>query len=185
MIKIISSLATVFFLSAPAFAQEFAATLGVQQTTADSNLSGVSVDGKLNFRAGALIGFELVDKVKFRSGLIYTQRHFDVKAGTATLEYKFDYFDVPALVQYNFSEMIGLFGGLNFGININDDVTYPAGTTATDPDAEKLIPLMTLGVNLMFNDMIGFDFYFERGMGKLAKNLENYSTFGGNFIYWF
>lgn len=185
MIKIFSSLATVLLLSVPAWGQEFAATLGVHQTTADSNVSGTSVDGKLGFKAGALVGFELVDKVKFRSGLVYNQRHFDVKVGTNTLEYKFDYFDIPALAQYNVNEMFGLFGGLNFAVNINDDVSYPATMTSADPKAEKMIALLNLGVNLMFNDMIGFDFYYERGMGKLAKDLESYSTFGGNFIYWF
>lgn len=168
-----------------AWGQEWAATIGVHQTTADSNVNGSSIDGKLNFKAGALLGFELNEQTKFRTGFLYNQRYFDVKTGGQKFKYEFSYFDVPANVQYNLNEMVGLFGGLVIAVNMSDSVEGPAGVTVGDPDAEKMMALMNLGVNLMFNDMIGFDFYYERGMGRIAEGVENFSTFGGNFIYWF
>lgn len=168
-----------------AWGQEWAATIGVHQTTADSNETGATVDGKLNYKVGALLGFELAEKTKFRTGFLYNQRHIDKTLAGQKFEYKFSYVDIPANLQYNINEMVGFFGGLVIAVNVGDDVDGPAGVTVVDPDAEKMIAIMNLGVNLMFNDMIGFDFYYERGMGRFAKGLENHSTFGGNFIYWF
>lgn len=184
MLKHLCIFTLVFGLATPAFAQEFGGLLGVHQTTADTDATNTTVDGKLGFKAGVLIGFELVDQMKFRSGLLYNQRHIETKLGTTTTDVNFAYLDIPANVQFNFNEMFGIFGGLTFAINVNDDVKPSAGT-ANDPDADKMIPLLDLGVNLMFQDMIGFDFYYQRGLGGFARSLENHSTFGGNFIYWF
>ena len=182
-------LATAFVcvsvLSSPVMAQEFGATIGIHQTTADSNTSGATVDGKMNFKLGGLVAFELIDQLRFRSGLIYNQRHFEVGTGGNTFEYNFAYFDVPINVQYNFNDTVGLFGGLIVAVNSSDDVEAPAGLTATDPDAEDMVPILNLGVNLLFQDMVGFDIFYERGMGKFADSLENFSTFGLNFNYWF
>ncbi len=185
MLKYLCILASVLTLATPAFAQEFGGLLGVHQTTADTDAANTTVDGKLGFKAGVLIGFELVEKLKFRSGLLYNQRHIETKTGGTTAEFNFAYLDIPANVQFNINEMFGLFGGLTFAVNVNDDVKLSTGGTAGDPDADKMIPLLDLGVNLMFQDMIGFDFYYQRGLGGFADSLENHSTFGGNFIYWF
>lgn len=185
MLKHLCIVAVALLVGAPAGAQEFGGVLGVHQTTADTDTNGTSVDGKLGFKAGGLIAFELVERMKFRSGLLYSQRHIETKNALITNEVNFAYLDIPANVQFNFNEMFGVFGGLTFAINVNDDVKVSAGGTATDPEADKMIPLLDLGVNMMFQDMIGFDFYYQRGLGGFAKSLENHSTFGGNFIYWF
>lgn len=168
--------------SVPAFAQEFGAALGFHQTTADTDTTGASIDGVLGFKVGALVGMEMSEGLKFRSGLLYSQRHVESKFGTSKTKINFDYIDIPANVQYNVNEMFGLFGGLTFAINVADEVKPAPGT---DIDAKKILPLLDLGVNLTFSDMFGFDFYYQRGMGGIANNLENYSTFGGNFLLWF
>lgn len=172
------------FVAFPTWAQEYGAVAGFHRTTADSNTNGVSVEGKLNFKAGLAVGFELVEKTKFRTGFIFNQRHIDVTSSGVSLGYKFDYIDIPANVQYNFNEMVGVFGGLTIAALVNDKVDG-AGSSSVDPKAESLIPILNLGVNFLFDDMIGFDLYYERGMGRFAQNLENHATYGGNFIYWF
>lgn len=178
-------LAFILIFSSLAWGQEWGASIGVHQTTADSNQTGSSVDGKLNYKVGALVGFELNEQTKFRSGVLFNQRQFDVSNSLGKFDYKFAYIDVPANVQYNFNEMVGLFGGLVIAMNVSDDVDGPAGVTVSDPGAESMIAILNMGVNLTFNDMIGFDFYYERGMGRFANGLENHSTFGGSFLYWF
>ncbi len=182
MIKYILILVSMAAFSAPALAQEFGATLGFHQTTADTDATGTSIDGKLNFKAGMLIGMEMADKFKFRSGLIFSQRHIDATNSGFKTKVQLDYLDIPANVQYNFNEMFGLFGGMTFALNIADSYKPDPGV---DQDVTKLIPLLDLGVNLTFSDMFGFDFYYQRGLGGFAKSLENHSTFGGNFILWF
>ncbi len=174
-------IAAALMISPFAQAQEFGVLLGVHQTTADANSTGTSVDGVFNFKAGLAVGLALSDTAKFRTGLLYNQRHIELNTAGFKTKVNFDYFDVPALVQFNVNEMFGLFGGLVVGINVNDE-TKPK---LQDVDAKGLIPLLNLGVNLMFQDLIGFDVYYERGLGEFANNLENYGTFGANFIYWF
>lgn len=185
MTKNILVLAITMMISPLASAQEFGALLGVHQTTADSDMNGVSIDGKFNFKMGVLAAFELTDGAKFRSGLLYNQRRFESKSGGLSTDVNFDYFDVPALIQYNPNDMFGFFGGLVVAVNVNDDVETPAGVAVTDSDADTLIPLLSVGVNFTFDDMIGFDVYYERGLGGFAESLENYSTYGANFLYWF
>ncbi|NJL25003.1 MAG: porin family protein [Calothrix sp. SM1_5_4] len=169
---------------AAALAQEYNFTVGVHQTTADSGVAGASTDGKFNFKAGLGMAFELADGMHFRTGAIYNQRHFDEKTSFKR-EVNFDYIDVPANFQYGFNDMFALFGGLIVGINVNDDTDVPRGITVTDPEAKGLVPLINLGANFLFNDMVGFDLYYERGLGDFAEELKDYSSFGGNFLYWF
>lgn len=186
MIKSLLILATGLMMAGAANAQEFGGLLGVHQTTADTDVAGASIDGQFNFKAGLLVNFGLNDMAKFRTGLLYNQRHVEMKAsGTKVAEINFNYLDVPALFQYNMNEMFGLFGGLVVGINAGDDVKWSPGVTASKADKKGLIPLIQVGANVTFDDMIGFDLYYERGMGEYADHLKDFSTFGANFIYWF
>ncbi|MBX3023063.1 MAG: PorT family protein [Bdellovibrionales bacterium] len=183
--KILLAISAVF-ISFAAQAQEYGFLAGVHQTTASTDVNGASTDGKFGFKAGLTMGFELAPLMKFRTGAIYNQRHFEVKAGATTVEWNFDYLDVPALFQYNINETFGLFGGLNIGININDRTNIkPSVAVTPDNEANGLIPLVQVGGNFLFEDMIGFDVYYERGLGKIGKDVKDFSTFGANFIYWF
>ena len=182
---ILIAFSSLIFSSTVAQAQEFAGVIGIHQVDADTDLTTSSIDGKLNFKAGLGVRFALMENSYFRTGVLYNQRHFEVTSGANDFEYNFDYLDIPATYQFNVNEMFGLFGGLVIGVNINDDVKAPAAAVVTDPDAEAMIPLLTAGVTLMFDDMIGFDFYYERGMGSFADDLETYNSFGANFNYWF
>lgn len=180
-------LMAVLFGSGLVQAQEYGFLAGVHQTTASTDISGATLDGQFNFKAGLTMGFELAPGMRFRTGAIYNQRHVELNYGAGTRKDKvnFDYIDVPANFQYNFNEMVGLFGGLVVGINVSDKIDVPAGVTASSPGANGLIPLADVGVNFLFADMIGFDVYYEQGLGKFADHMKGFSTFGGNFIYWF
>ncbi len=179
-----SALGIMIFWVSGAWAQDMGALLGVHQTSADTSVSGAAVESQFNWRAGLALRLDLVEPIQFRTGLLYTSRAFEVSSGGLKTEYNFAYLDIPALVQYSVQDMLALHGGLIVAANVNDDVDPPSGTTAADPDADALIPLMQLGVTLNFDDMVGFDIYFERGFGSFAKDLKDYSAFGASFIYW-
>jgi hypothetical protein len=170
-------------VSLSAGAQEVGILGGFHSTGADSKTSGTSIDNKVNFRLGVPIAFELVDKTKFRTGFIYTQRHVDVSGANFSGTINYEYIDIPAMLQYQVHEMFGVFGGLTMALNMKKSITGIPGMTKAD-GTESIIPLATVGVTTLFNDMIGFDFYYERGFGKVSKDVENFSTFGANFIYW-
>lgn len=194
--RFIAAGAIGLLISTSAMAQEYGLTIGFQQNSADvENPEGVSgkIDSKLGFSGGGLVAFELVENLKFRSGLIFNQRHIDYKvtspdAAEGKYKLKFDYLDVPVNVQYNFNEMFGVYGGMIMGIKASDSADAPAGLDF-DPDMESLYPLLNVGVNMIFEDMIGFDLFFERGIGEFATgddslSFKDYTTFGARFIYW-
>jgi hypothetical protein len=178
-------LTSLFVSASLAQAQEYGAVVGVHQTTAKATDSAVSTESKLNFKAGLAMAYELIPGGRFKTGAIYNQRHFVMKSAGVETKIQFDYIDVPATFQYNINEMIGFYGGLVIGINVNNRVEVPAGTAFTKPSVEGLYALGTVGANFIFDDMVGFDLYFERGLGKAASSVKDYSTIGGNFIYWF
>lgn len=172
-------------LSATAQAQEYGVFAGVHQTDATTDAANTSLSGQFNWKAGLSANFEMAPQVRFRTGVAYNQRHFKTTAtaGNTSVKvtYKYDYIDVPANFQYNFNDMVGVFAGLVVGININDDTTAPQGSS---PTANGLIPLADVGFNF-YSDPIGFDLYYERGIGKFADHLKDFNTFGGNLIFWF
>jgi hypothetical protein len=180
---------TTFLGAVSVSAQEYGAILGVHQTDADVKSSSEgSVDGKMGFKAGMAITFELGDETRFRTGALFTQRHLEIANGSGIGDTKilFDYIDVPVNLQYNLNDKFGLFGGFTVGVNVNDKVEYPEQLASKpDPDVEKMIPILNAGVSLTFDDMIGFDFYYERGLGEISNSLEKFNTFGLNFLYWF
>lgn len=183
--KIFLPLLVSLMVAPSAFAQGYGVLLGVHQTDADPKVTGTTIDGKFNFKAGLAVTFELMDSANFRTGVLFNRRHMEMKSGAGNFDLKFDYIDIPANFQYNINEMFGLFGGLVIAANVNDDVEGPAGVASQDPDVEELIPLLNLGVAMTFEDMIGFDVYYERGLGDVAAGVKDYGTFGANFVYWF
>lgn len=171
------------FVSQGTLAQEFGILGGFGQTTAESKVSGVSEDGEIGYRLGGVVKLEMANQMLFRSGLIYSYRPFTFKSGTVEANFKFAYLDVPALVEYRFNDTFGLFGGLVIGINASDKAEV--GGISADPKGMKsLYPLAQVGASMLFQDMFGFDLYYERGLGEIYDGAENYSTIGANFVYW-
>lgn len=179
-------------VSSVSFAQDYGLTLGVHQTTATIDTAGStpalgtgSVSGKLGYDFGLTVSFELMPAIRFRSGLLYDTRQIDYKlnSGVGTISYNFAYLDVPVNAQYNFTPMFGLYGGLIVGIKASDSTSVPGGGNYS-PNMKSLYPLVNAGANFMFNDLVGFDLYYEYGLGNAADNVKNFSTVGLHFIYW-
>ena len=192
MIQKLSVLLFGALISSAAFAQDYGLTVGIHQTTAKvdsstgtNSLAAGSTNGLLNFDVGLTASFELIPNLRFRSGVLYDTRAFEYKLdnGAGTVKFNFAYVDVPVNVQYNFTPMVGIYGGLIVGVKASDSVSVPNGGSY-DPNMKSLYPLLNVGVNFMFNDMIGFDVYAENGLGEFADHAKNYQTFGLNFIYW-
>ena len=175
------------FLSLGARAQEYGFLIGVHQSNARTSLDNVSGNAVLNFDLGLAMSFELLPDFRFKTGAIYNERHVDFKNSAAdqTTSYNFAFIDVPVNFQYNFTSLVGVYAGLVIGINVNDKVKVPTGTPAADPGAKSLIPLADLGLSFLFNDMIGFDLYYEHGLGDYASKVHDLNSFGGNVLYYF
>jgi hypothetical protein len=165
-------------------AQEMGISAGAQESNASGRNPGDSTSGDFGIRAGFIGSFLLEDNLKFRTGLMYTQRHFDYKtSGGDTYTFNWDYVDVPALIQYNFNEIFGLFGGVIIAINSSHAVS---GTPTYTVTGEKdLTPIFQAGVNLLFDNMYGFDLFYEQGFDTIDSNTKDLGAFGASFIYYF
>lgn len=190
MFKCFFGLAFALLLGASAHAQDFGLTFGLSGSKASAKNSGVSSgDTEFGFRLGGVAAFPLSDQLKFRTGVLYTQRHFDLKVDGTDVKAtdKFDYIDIPFLAQFNFNENFGVFGGIVAAININDSIDLSGGggsLTGTAIGTKGLYPLIQIGVNGTFDNMYGIEAYYEMGLGDIYDGAKNYSVFGANFIYW-
>jgi hypothetical protein len=171
-------------------AQDYGLTAGLSQSNASAsgNLSNAnySNSGEFGFRAGGVASFPLMDNLKFRTGLIYAQRHFTLKHDSPDVKITFnnDYLDIPVLAQYNFNEVFGLFGGIVAAVNVNKSVSSNVTVTNADSGTKNLLPILQLGINATFDNMYGVEAYYEFGLGDISDNAKNFNVFGANFIYW-
>ncbi|MBX7231062.1 MAG: PorT family protein [Bdellovibrionales bacterium] len=187
MKKIIFSFLVISgFFSVRTYAQEYGVSLGVHQTDASSTNDALSVGNVFNFRLGGIVMLPFTESFKFRSGLMFTQRHLELDMTTSKPTAKFDYIDVPALAQYQFNENFGLYGGLIVGFNVNHKLTVdnpPAGVSTSAKGVKSMLPLFQVGINGTFQDEFGLEVYYERSVGDIYQDAKDYSVYGINFIY--
>jgi hypothetical protein len=183
--------------SSVAMAQDYGVSIGVHQTTAATDpsqqggsLSGYngSITGLLGLDLGFVAAFDLVPNLKFRTGLIYDMKPFQEKiplsnGATSTVTFNFSYIDLPIDFQYNLNSMFGVFAGVVVGIKASDSVS--SSYVPVVANMKALYPLVNAGMNFTFDNLYGFDAYYEYGLGDFADNVKNYSTFGLRFVYWF
>jgi len=197
MSKILMLICGILFSSA-AMAQDYGLTVGVHQTTATTDVATSgggwmdgttgSMSGSLGYDLGLTASFELIPNFRFRTGFLYDYMPADYKItagphGTGTLGVRFSYIDIPVNAQYNFTQMFGIYGGLIVGVKASDNANVPSGYQDS-PNAKALMPFYNVGVNFLFNDLIGFDVYYKGGIGSFADDFKNFSTVGMHFIYW-
>jgi hypothetical protein len=177
-----SFLFVVLSFSSVAYSEEFGIEAGIHQSDADTRRTGDSHSGDFGYRAGLTTSFFLEGGFKIRSGLMYVQRHFDLKDSSgSTTTYNWAYIDIPVLLQYNFTDKVGLFGGVNIAIN-TDTSTSPSIPIGANP---TFTPIFTLGLNFLFDNMYGFDVFYERGYTPIETRAANINAYGVSLIYYF
>lgn len=181
-------------VSVGAQAQDIGFIAGIGNTSAD--IDNADVNAELGYRIGVNVKLDLVDQVSFRTGGTYTARPFNIEstALVTDLDVKMTYIDIPALFQFSFNDMISIYGGPVVALNVGEKAEGTILGVAYDGDVsdipgqgktKSLYLLAQVGVNFNF-DGIGFDLYYERGLGEINKDgAENYSIMGANFLYWF
>jgi hypothetical protein len=180
--KMIMVLISTLMMAGHAYAQDVGVQVGMHNTTA--SYSGYSDSAELGFKVGLLGSTELVKNVKFRTGLLYTTRNFKLETPGTTIKLKPAYIDIPVLFQYNFNDMFGLYAGPVAAINVGKKLEVN-GVSGDIADVKSLYLLAEFGANFMF-DMIGFDVYYQMGLGDISDNgPKDYKTYGANFIYLF
>jgi hypothetical protein len=164
-----------------AHAEEWGLTAGVAQTYALSRVPNTTTADRTSFRGGLTSSFFFLDNLKIRTGILYTQRRFEIHEGEDSYTYDWKFIDIPGLLQYRYSDHIGLFAGFILALTIADRITPGLEFTGT----RKIAGLYQGGVSFLFDNMYGFDLYFERGFDNLDDNAAQPSGFGINLNYYF
>ena len=178
--KKIIVLFSILFVFQTAQAREFGAVFGFNYTEAQSTTTNVSSDSEVGFQAGVQYYHPLKslnDKLYFRTGGVITQRVSEF----GIFEFDLLYLDIPATLEYRINEMVGLFSGLQLGLLMADECT--PGCNVQDPNS--FILGFPLGVSVMINPEMGFDFYYQIGLTDMWQNSEWSDTLGAQFIYKF
>lgn len=175
------------FISFSSQAQEFGVLAGIHNADADSDTT--SFDATLGYRLGVVMKYEIGNAVAFRSGLTYTARHFELNGGTTNLDYELNYLDIPVLFNFQVNEMLSFYVGPVIAINTSGKLKGTSSGTPVDSEIQDVKSLYLLGqVGASFTfDQIGFDIYFERGLGDIWDNgtAKDFSIYGANFLFWF
>lgn len=180
MFKMLFAASVALLVSTSGFAQEFGLTGGFHYSTATAKTGGLSEEGEIGYKLGGVVKFEMVENLNFRSGLLYSYRPFDFEGGGASFSHEFSYLDVPALVELKLNDMIGVFGGVVIGMNIDDKVSGGGSPSGMN----DIIALLHAGGSFIFDDLYGFDIYIERGLGDVYDGAEDIMSVGANFVFW-
>jgi hypothetical protein len=159
------------FLSQGAIAQssEMAFTAGVQTTSGDPDVGGVSVDDGTGFFVGILGFMELGSGSYLRSGAILNQRKWDVQQAGVTVEAETLNIDVPVTYLFKFNDNVGAFGGLRLGVNVSDDCS---GANDCDADPESIYYGAEVGGHFHFAPDFGVEVAYNVGLSELAEQLD-------------
>lgn len=172
------------FASFPAFATSAGLTVGVKQNSYVSDLSGVKEKDGLGYSLGGFAVMDINEMLKFRTGLAFNQRIYGAESGTSDVTYTVNYLDIPVTLQYNVTDMVGLFGGINLGVKASASCSGD-NCDVDDADPKSTVTPIVLGANFRTSAEMGFEFYLERGSGEILKDVKEYSAIGANFFYIF
>lgn len=158
------ALLLAFGMGSFAQAQDMGIIAGMRSDSADTDVTGGSVTGKTGWQVGGIAKFELAPTWQIRTGFVYLQRSYEFKAGGASTDLKFTYFEVPVGAVYKFSDFGGAFLGTALSMNVSKDCNNCTGV-------QSLVTPIQLGASFKFAPQVGMEFYFETGASKIADGL--------------
>jgi hypothetical protein len=190
VMTLISMLIISGVVSTKAFANDFAAVVGILTNSADraSSSTLASVSGKLGYQAGVLGFIDLTGPLSFRSGFLYTQRNYTVTVASLDTDYKLAYFDIPVTLMYKFADYGGVFGGFVLANNATKECSTSG--CSTDGVKSSLIGYQ-FGASFKFAPQMGAQFYYEMLPGNiqdssgLAYGLKDGKSVVANFMFTF
>lgn len=179
-------LAIITQFSVVAFANDFAAVVGLRSNSADSPTSGNSINSKTGVGLGVIGIFDLNEAFQMRTGFLYNQRNFEVKGTLANTDLNLAYVDIPVTGMYKFADYAGAFAGPVLSLLASKECKTSSGTCVTSDNPSGLALGLQLGVHFKFAAQLGAELYYEMISGQFWKNqLENSRTVGFNFLFTF
>lgn len=166
-------------------AQEFALTAGFRSNNADSDRTGITINGRTGYQFGALAFVPVSGQIHVRSGFLYTQKYLLSTSGTNPVtetEINLSYLDVPATMLFKFSEYGGVFAG--FVLSANQSKDCGSGVSVCTGVQSTVIPF-TVGASFKFAPQMGGELVYEAYGSKIADGVTNLRSLGANFVVYF
>lgn len=143
----------------------------------------VSYDKELGLEVGATAHIDMGGLV-FRTGAGYVQKNSSVEVLGTNVDFSLSYLEVPVTALFWINDTVGIFGGLNFDLNIGDDCEITGGTcTMTDPDS--LVYNLSLGGHFKVSDMSRIEAQFELGLSDIATDTKLGNSIGARYVHMF
>lgn len=176
------------FWTHSSFAQNvnFSGLLGFRSMQMDTDIGGASTASKTGFQAGLLMNVPLKSVIEIRSGVLYVQRHGEIKnTGKGTVDINYSYFDVPAEIALRFNEAASIFGGTRFAFNQSREVECSALASCEASSVRSVLFPLEVGVEFRFLPQMGAELYYEYIPGELSANVQDMKTVGINLTFQF
>jgi len=184
--KALISLVTSFLLSFGAYANDFAAAVGVRSNSADAVTVGNTTTSKTGFGAGVMGFFDMSENVQIRSGFMYNQRNISIRGtGAAAIDEDLDasYIDIPVTAMYKFAEYGGAFAGPVLALLASKNCKVTGGCSK---NPESMVVGAQFGVSFKFAPQLGAELYYELVPTEYWKGqAENVKTVGANLLFTF
>ncbi|PIS10659.1 MAG: hypothetical protein COT73_08300 [Bdellovibrio sp. CG10_big_fil_rev_8_21_14_0_10_47_8] len=185
MKKLIVSLLVFWSLQGRA-ALDLAGAVGMASNDASTDLINASIKSDSGFRAGVLAWIDLYQKLSLRTGFMYTQRYVSLgPTNQGNININYSYFDVPATLNFWFSDAAGVFAGPVLAFNQSKDVSCSNSTTCAARDVHSVIYPFQLGVDFIFASQFGGEVYYEFTSGDLSTSVSNMTSVGANLLIYF
>jgi hypothetical protein len=160
-------------------AQFMGVEVGVRQQSASSEVAGQSINSEMGLQFGLTGALSITEVLLFRSGFLYTQSPFTIK-GSPEQKYTFNYLEIPLTLMWKFSELGGVYGGVNLALPVSADCTN-CGNTSVD---KKTQTPWVIGGSFKFAPNFGVDVYYEM-LSKVNDSFKDASAVGANLLITF
>jgi hypothetical protein len=181
----------LFESSLMAAASDYGAVIGFRSQSGDldpATSTGYTSKAAIGYQLGVTTSFQVSGPLNFRTGLMYVERPLKVSSSATgdEADYRFTYFDVPALLSYKFDDYAAIYAGVSLSVNLSNSATGKGIlSTVKVTDAKSLVVPILLGAAFRFAPQIGADVFFETVPGDLALGLKSYRAVGINLLYFF
>jgi hypothetical protein len=162
------------------------AALGVRGNSGSTDLPNANVSNKTSFDGGILGVVPIAGQFAFRSGFLATQRYAEVSpTNQGTIDVNFVYVDVPVTLMFLATPTAGIFAGPVIAMNVVKDCSASNAGGSQCTNVKSVAFPLTIGIQARLFGQVGAELYYENTSGNLADHISNYTSVGGNILFYF
>nr|WP_315347608.1 outer membrane beta-barrel protein [Hoylesella enoeca] len=143
-----------------------------------ANVSGSSRSSRIGLAVGAEAEWQVKAKLSLAAALLYSQQGCKVKAGSYQATHKFDYINIPLVVNFYVARDLALKVGLQPAFNVNATVKSSlSGYTGSvkEEGMETFLVEVPLGISYEWQSWV-IDARYNWGLSRINKSNDHNSV---------